>query len=409
MSSTEHLKDLPRSSPLIEIIDQAYRLVFTSPHLYRENVALEAANNICLTVYTHTENRLEIEALIHLLKQLCQLSTKTAKEVILWLGKQDDERIFNVPVTVLLLDAGLMQLHRLDIILSKAVQQHSLVALQFLSDLMDEVLFNDRPVALRADFAGSLEAMGQWLLEEPDLSLGKQLIQKLRDSGLPEVIDGIADERSRIKRDQMEYIFTEWVGVCNHPGSTEKLCAAFISQIHQRQTMNNQEESALFFRLCIDAAVEAFEREESNPSGSLSDAFIEVDALAKLVSFLVKYHNEVGSAVSNGKASYLDSILSMFVLVMNHHHVMRGEHFNQKVFFRLFSSILCEFHDVARHGLEHDREIMLVLADKILALQPLYFPGFVFGWLTLVSHRLFMPGMLRMSDEQVSSDQIIFT
>ncbi|KAI9697566.1 MAG: hypothetical protein M1836_004516 [Candelina mexicana] len=400
MSTVEHLKDLPRSSPIIEIIDQAYRLVFTSPHLYREGVALDAANNICLTVYTHTEHSLEIEALIHLLKQLCQLSPKTAKEVIIWLGQQDDERIFNVPVTVLLLNADLMQLHRLDVIISKAIQNHSLVALRFLSDLMSEVLLNDRPVALRADFAGSLVAMGQWLFEEPDLAIGKQLAQKLRDSGLTEFIDGVPDEQSRIKRDQMEYIFTEWIGVCNHPGSTDKLCAAFISQIHQRHIMDNQEDSALFFRLCIDSAVGAFEREELDPSGSLSEAFIEVDALAKLVSFLVKYQNQVDIVVTNGKASYLDSILSLFVLVMNHHHVMRGEHFNQKVFFRLFSSMLCEFHNLARQGLEQETEIMLVLADKILALQPLYFPGFIFGWLTLVSHRIFMPGMLRMSDEQ---------
>jgi CCR4-NOT transcription complex subunit 1 len=154
----------------------------------------------------------------------------------------------------------------------------------------------------------------------------------------------------------------------------------------------------LFFRICIDLSVEAFDREDSNPSGNLSDAYIFTDALAKLIVLLVRYHGEESLEIDQGKPAYLESILALVVLVLNHHHVMHGEHFNQKVFFRLFSSILCEYHSAPEQLASQHKQIMLVFGEKFLALQPLYFPGFVFGWLSLISHRFFMPGLLLLPD-----------
>ncbi|KAI9832892.1 MAG: hypothetical protein M1819_003922 [Sarea resinae] len=396
--SEEHARDLSPSSQPRLIAEQILRTVINSPH--REEGALVAAQRTCASLYTQSEDRLEIEMLVQILRKLCQLSPVTAREVILWLANVDDERFFNVPVTVELLRVSLTELHRVDLMLTKAIQQRKVGAVEFLSDLMDEILLNDRPLALRADFASSLDLLGQWLAQEPRFTAGKQLIQKLKDAGVPEVVQSPPDERSRAKKDQLEYLFTEWVGIYNHPGSTEKLFASFIAQMHQKQVMRTPDDSALFFRFCIDTSVDAFEREERNPSGgNLNDAFICVDALAKMVVLLVKYHDEASEGSKPSKPAYLDSLLSLIVLVLSHHHTMRGEMFNQRVFFRLFSSILCEYHTSARQSPEQDNEVMLVFANKFESLQPLYFPGFTFGWLGLVSHRIFMPDMLHMADE----------
>ncbi|KZF19773.1 putative Ccr4-Not transcription complex subunit [Xylona heveae TC161] len=393
----QRFAELSPDSPVRDISDQTLRLVVTSAQ--REEISLTAAQKICVALYTQSEKPLEIEVLVQLLNKLCQLSPATAREVILWLANIDDERVLNVPVTVSLLDIGLIEVHRVDLIITRSIQARKIAGLQFLSDLLTEVLFSDKPTALRADFAGSLEAMANWLAEDKDLTIASQLLQRLREAGIPETIAGPEEQKARAKRDQMEYIFMEWVGVCNHPSSTEKLLAAFIAQLHEKKVMHDREASAVFFRVCIDASVEAFEREERNPAGSLNDAFLCVDALAKLVVLLVKYQGESDGVVKSSKAQYLDSILSLIVLVLCHHHTMRGELFNQRVFFRLFSSILCEYHTNARQSPEQDKEVMLVFADKWLALQPLYFPAFAFGWLTLISHRIFMPGLLKMADE----------
>ncbi|KAI9670819.1 MAG: hypothetical protein M1829_004708 [Trizodia sp. TS-e1964] len=397
-SSQQHIKDLSRGSPAAQMFEQILSLIIMSPH--REEASLSAANKICMALYTQTDTNLEIEALVGLLAKLCKISSVTAKEVILWMANQDDERVFNVAVTISLLEAGLLELHRVDKILAKAIQSRKIVAVEFLSKLMDEVLLNERPTALRADFAGSLEAVGQWLADEPDMSAGKALLEQLRYSGIPGVLQPLLSDGDKLRQDQMEYVFTEWVRLCGRPSTTERSYAAFIALLHQKQIINDENESCLFFRLCIDISVEAYEHQTPAESGRDGAGFICVDALAKLVVLLVRFQGEAEGEVKGNKASYLKSILSLIILLLNHHHVMRGEAFNQKVFFRLYSSILCEYHALEfTPGGTQDTEIMLAFAENLLTLQPAYFPGFLLGWMSLISHRNFTPLLLYLPNQ----------
>ena len=396
----KHLKDLPRGAPAMDIINQINLLLRSTPSNV-DSLATNTARSVCVTLYGDTTDTLEIELLVQLLNKVCEISQDTWKQVLMWLAHPDDDRILNVPVTISLLEIGLMELVQVDVTLTKAIHQRKVVALDFLSEILDALLLASHPFALRADFASSLEALGQWLLDDPSLTPAADLIQKLKDAGVPEIVEQGPDERSLIRRHQMQYLFMEWVRICDHPHPTDKMFAAFISQMHQRQLLNSMEDMTLFFRLCIESSVEKFDREELNPAGILLDAYLHVDALAKLVVLLVKFQGEADGAVKASKSEYMGSMLSLITLILNNHHVMRGEHFNQRVFFRLFSSILCEWHDTARQGAEQDKEIVLVFAHNFLTLQPNYFPGFVYGWLTLVSHRIFMPALLKMADDEV--------
>jgi CCR4-NOT transcription complex subunit 1 len=168
----QHVKDLPRDSATLDVLNQLLYLLVSAPP-YIEQIALAIAQRICVTLYSQTEQALEIEVLVQLLSKLCQISSSTAKEVILWMANTDDERALNVPVTVALLNSGLMEIQRVDNILAKAIHQRKVVAVEFLSNLMNEVLLNERPIGLRADFASSLEAMGLWLAEDPTLTVAQ--------------------------------------------------------------------------------------------------------------------------------------------------------------------------------------------------------------------------------------------
>ena len=42
-------------------------------------------------------------------------------------------------------------------------------------------------------------------------------------------------------------------------------------------------------------------------------------------------------------------------------------------------------------------------SDTFSSLQPTYFPGFAFSWMSLISHRLFMPKLLLSENREVSS------
>ncbi|KAI9792032.1 MAG: hypothetical protein M1833_001282 [Piccolia ochrophora] len=394
----EHIAELVPESPTLEIFHQIFRVVLSNQR--RDDAVYPSAMNILQVLYSQGEKPLVVEVFVQVLKSFCEISPMTAREVTLRLALYDDERVFSVPATASLLTVGLLDLHRLDVFISKMIRQRRSAAIDYLGDLMDELLFGKKAVALRADFASSLEALAQWMAEEPDLPAAKQIMQKLRDTGIPEFVETLPDEQSRAHRDQIEYTFSEWVRLCSRFDATEKTFAAFISQLHNKQLMNNEEESCLFFRLCVDVSVDAYEHAEANAVGTLTEAFTCIDALAKLIVRLVRFQGDGDGAVQSNKPTYLKSIFSLVILVLNHHHVMRGERFNQRVFFRLFSTTLFEYHALERQGSEQEREMTLVFANAFLTLQPKHFPTFAFGWMSLISHRFFMPNMLLLPDQE---------
>lgn len=395
-----YLKELSQDSPILDVINQIWDLIVSSPSNI-DVTSLNCAHAICISLHGGAAIALEVDVLVQILQRLCQCSPSTHKEVILWFVSQEDEKFFNVPVTVSLVEANLMELRQVDMTLTKIIEARKEVAVDFMFEIMDTLLLNSHPIALRADFASSLGAMGQWLIEEPNLTRAKELIQKLKDWGVHEPVETRPDERSIIRQHQLQYIFAEWVTMCNNSNVHEKVSGAFISQLHQKQLLNSQEEMALFLRLCIESAMESYEREDLSASGSSNEAYFITDCLAKLVVLLVRNQGEADGAVKGKKSAYMNSMLSLITLILNSYHIMRGERFNQKVFFRLFSSILCEWHDLGREGYSQDRDMILVFADNFLMLEPRHFPGFTYSWLILVSHRIFMPGLLKLFNDEV--------
>ncbi len=361
------------------------------------------AKRIYDALYTQAEKMLEIEVLVQLLKELCDLVAITARELTLWLLKQEDEVILNAPVIVALLSAGLLEVQRVDAVTARLVQQRNLAALAFLLEVTKQAVLSDFPIAFRADFANSLDAVAQWAAQEPNLSLAEDLLQTFTEQRLPEVGSGSVDQQSLLRRRQIEYAFSEWTRLCARHSTSERSYTAFISQLHQQRFMVDEEASCLFFRICIEMAVDGYEEVVDDSTGQLGDPYFQVDSLAKLVVLLLKFKDEDKEQAKSNQAAYLDSILSLVVLVLNHHHVTRAEGFNQRVFFRFFSSFLCEYQLLHRQFQSVEKDIMLVLAKIFLALQPLHFPAFAFGWLSLISHRFFVPDVLLLPDQVVGA------
>lgn len=397
-ASEKSAKDLGRDGSILSLVNQLEDLILSSPE--RETLTVVSAEMVCVSMYEDGKNTFELEVLAWMLEKLCQLSPTTYKEVFVNFTNQDDEKMLNVPVTVALLQVGLMDFRQLDGMISRMLHERRTVGIEFLSDILDALLFNERPIALRADFAASLAALGQWVSHEPGLQRSDDLVSKLWDWGMQVAVERRMDEKAFIRQSQLRYIFEEWRTLCDDPNPSERLLNAFISQLHHKQLLNSQEDMAHFLRLCIDSSVEHYEQEELG--GQPSEGYFLVDCLAKLLVFLVLNQGEADGAVKANKAVYMDSILSIIVLILNNHYVMRGEQFNQRVFFRLFSSIMCEWHDFGWEGYAQDRDIMLVFAENLLAVEPRHIPSFTYSWLILISHRLFMPALLKLPDDEVS-------
>ncbi|KAH7041928.1 CCR4-Not complex component, Not1-domain-containing protein [Macrophomina phaseolina] len=391
----EHIEELGPSAPTRDAFEQLIHLVENSGPP-RDQLCLGIAGRVITYLFAEAERRLEIEVMVQLVIQLCQMSVNTSRQIMMWLANVENERLLNAPVVICMVTAGLLDLQRIDMAASKAIQARNLHALDFLSQFMDEILLGTSPAAFRTDFSRSLEALTQWLAEDSDLEVGKLIMSKLQ---VPQ--DRVPTPPDAASRYQVEYVFEEWVHLLRfgqRQAPSERMIAAFINQLHARGFMKTQNDSAHFLRVCVEASVDAYEREELVPFPSLDNAYIFVDALAKLIVSLVIYQGE-GEDTASNKPKYLEGILSLIILVLSHHQRTRHERLNQKVFFRLFNSIICELHDERDllPGLEPD--FMLVIGKAFLVLQPKHFPAFTFSWLTLVSHRMFMPVMLKLADD----------
>ena len=393
----KHYTDLPRPHPVLDVLDALYSLIIRSsqgPDAYD----IFIVDHICGVLFNSADEELVVESLVHVLENICRIGGRTANRVATLIAQVPNENLLSVPLAISLIRAEMLEWQRIDSAISKALAQRKEGSMEFISTLLDTVLLNDHPSALYADFAKSLEVAWQWINEEPTLEAGQALKGKLTTSGLPQAVGRTGDNLLAARQGQMDYVFEEWVHLCNNPNVSDKAPPQFISQMYKKQLINNKEDLCLFLRLSIDSAVDRFEAHLHN-NGSINDAYIPIDSLAKLIMMLVQAREEDGE-VKGDKAAFFDLTLSLLVLVLNHHHVTRGEHFNQKVFFRLFSTMLCEFRSSTENVTEVERQqITLVFAETFLKLRPWYFPGFIFGWLGLIAHRDFLPTMMKLPNE----------
>jgi CCR4-NOT transcription complex subunit 1 len=392
----QHYMDLPRPHPVLDVLDALYSFIIRSsqgPEAYDVWIVDQIVNML----FGGIEQDLVIESLVHVLENICRIGGRTANRVAFMISGQSGESLLRVSLATSLIKAEMVEWQRIDSEASKAIMARKEGSLQFLSTLIDGVLLNDRPIALFADFARSLEAAWQWIEEEPASEIGQQLKRKLMNSGLPQAIERL-DDRLVVRQDQMDYIFQEWIGLNDNPNASEKAAPSFVSQLYNRQVINNKEDLCLFLRLSIDSCVDRLELHLQN-GGNITQVYNPTDSLAKLIVMLVAREDQEGE-VKMEKAPFLKLILSLIVLVLNHHHVMRGEHFNQKVFFRLLSSILYELDNSSESFSDVERkQIVLVFAHCLMDVRPAYFPGFIFGWIALVGHRAFLPSLMKIPSQ----------
>ena len=396
------VNDLPSDLPaVVENLDQVWDLIVSTP----DSIAMNCAEEICKNVHNESMTRLQIEVFVHLLARLCQAYANIRKEVALWVTSQGDLKMLNTDVTIALVKFEIMSLKQVDVSVTGLLYDRFEGAIEFFSEILDALLLNDHPFALRADFTRSLAALGHWAVDSPSHQSATALLQKLEDWGVRQLDDNGPDERGLLKKQQLQYIFIEWIGVCNaHPKiPADHVFSPFIFQLHRRQLLNSEEDMTEFVRLCIDECLETYILASMDSTAIKSAVFLKVDCLARLIVLLVRNQGEQDGAVRLEKAGYMKSILGSINLIINHQQIQQGERLNQRVFFRLYSSILCDWHDFGREGLEQDNRILLVFADSFIALSPCYFPAFIYGWLMLISHRHFMPNILKLSDDRVSN------
>ncbi|ORZ06742.1 CCR4-Not complex component, Not1-domain-containing protein [Lobosporangium transversale] len=356
-----------------------------------DEMALTFSQKIVQLLYK-TDQVLSRDVYAVLLEQLCALSSKVAKEVTEWLIYADDERKFNVPVTVTLTKAGLVSLVDQDIQLARLIEIGRPGIVEYAIKLIRECVLSEQPCASRNEFINSLNVLNRLAQRggktvEPIVLL----IEDIRRRALAPR-EAAKDIDNSVLREQLAFIFAEWIRVYQLPTSNDKDYGAFINSIQQQGVLKGEEISSLFFRVCTEMSVESYIKYKVT---NTTAAYQGVDAFVKLIVTLVKHYSDPqGVNHSGAKVTYLTTLLSIIVLVLAQAHEQRRGQFNQKPFLRLFSGLLTEMMTSYESSPGMYFQILTAFSNTFHTLQPLVFPGFTYGWLSLISHRAFMPKLL---------------
>lgn len=209
---------------------------------------------------------------------------------------------------------------------------------------------------------------------------------------------------------RLEELFEHWLQIFQGP-SAHRDFALFASELEARRVLKSDETTAMFFRVCMEVSVNRYI--QVTKRGSTINPYLYVDAFSRLIILMIKNNGEPMDKQHN-----LKRVLTIVLLVLSHQHEEFGPAFQQKPFFRFFSSLLSDLHSF-EDGLQDLYYPMMMniwyvciisyeslftssFSETLQSLQPVYFPGFAFSWMALISHRLFLPKLLITPNGEVS-------
>lgn len=233
-STHTSLGQLPTSSRIHALTTQLPLVIMRATNKYA--TALAASQRIVQLLF-RSETALAREVHASLLTKLCSLESQVQREVTDWLLFADDERKFNVPVTVALLQHHVLDLAALDAQLAKTVLARSMrpTAVAFAAQLVYTCLFaTDPPVATREALGQTLDALVQAVRANRGNEAVSALFDELRRTGQL----GALTARSQRETDEAELqdrlavYFSEWVRIFQNSAQVEH---AFVEYVHQLQ------------------------------------------------------------------------------------------------------------------------------------------------------------------------------
>ena len=395
-ASAKSMRDLPEDDPILKFPAQIFETLLSLSPPEADRLASVIIGTQCSWLFENGRTALEVDVLVHILVRLFDISPIGQMRVLTYLTQAIGELLLNTPAIVALLRHQVLDVRLIDMALAKGLRNGEDEAVDLFAQYLDALLLIDNPAFLRADFSESLQALGDIIDEDPVDGPAPRLLQKLLDWGLPEQLGRGEESGTAVAHSQLQYTLSEWLDLCDRYGSDDRFNITFMSQIHQSKKLSTQEDMTQFLRICIEAAINGY----GNDSVQGDEKYFVVDSVAKFLVAMIRHQALPNGTVKPKAAASIDATLTLIIVIMNYHTTVRGENFNQRVFFRLFSSILCELNDGLHDDVYLDRDVLLVFAKAFLSLEPRYFPSFIYSWLMLISHRMFMPLLLKTMDRQ---------
>lgn len=323
-----------------------------------DSTALTFSQKVVQLLYK-SETELARQVYVNILQRLCDQSAKVAKEVSQWLIYAEDVRKFNIPVTLSLIQAGLIDVGELDAQLARIIRRDFAPAvLDFAAGLVIAGAFYSEPSFDVRQVSAIVDALERAVLNQRSTDVVDRAMQKIKDvesrdripegspdlpqvrnngSAVPADLSGLAEIDIRI---QPGLYFLEWVRLFISPIPIESSFVPFINRLQKQGILKGEEVSSAFFRTSISLAVEMFSKEIGSPS-----MYHGVDALSRLIVLLLKNYSDAhGTSSDSSKTRYFAKIFTIVALTLVGHQSEPA--FDQRPYHRFFSSLLYDLRSL---------------------------------------------------------------
>ncbi|KAF9687700.1 hypothetical protein SADUNF_Sadunf02G0120300 [Salix dunnii] len=390
----------------------------------RDEAALAVAQKVFKGLYENASSSFHVNACLAILAAIRDVCKLVVKELTSWVIYSDEERKFNKDITLGLMRSELLNLAEYNVHMAKLIDGgRNRAATDFAVSLIQALVAEESNViselhnfvdalpklAAKPVSFGSLQQLieiarnpGVNVAALTNIALGKEdKTRQSRDKPTNQLIAN-REEYSNIEpvepdgfRKQVSMLFAEWCQICEHPGGNDAASTLYISKLQKNGLLKGNEMTDCFFHVLMELSVaHCLSSEVINSSGLQSPhqmqnlSFLVIDIYAKLLLSILKV--EQGSS----KPFPLSKILSITVKFIQKDSEVKKNSFNARPYFRLFISWLRDLLSPEPVGDGVHFQILTAFAGAFHNLQPLKVPGFSYVWLSLVSHRSFMPRLL---------------
>jgi CCR4-NOT transcription complex subunit 1 len=368
-------------------------------------------------------DELFLEILCSSLEALAQSSEKLRKEISSWVlrASVEDKLKLHCEIIVALIRFKVVDPTEFDMYLTRNMERSS-VAIEFAVHVVRQCLQMEH-VTLLKQLPSTLDALARIVERHGGSGANKNvqilsnLLEQARNqknfarpkaassSKAPGNSGNVIHEQAAF-RHTVSNALEHWIAIFKEPTGNTKIHAQYIQMLKQYGLLNDDESIALFFKfsteLCVDACLK--NTHASNPNGLKNGTkaplnYSVVDALTHLMSLLVKYLDPNANAKLQVLNHAVGAIANVLVAA---HDASRKKKvpFDQRVFFRMFVNLMKDLTAQEPVLEAIHLQILNTFASAFNTLQPLVLPGFVFAWTELISHRCFMPLLLRAKQQR---------
>ncbi|CAI5760571.1 unnamed protein product [Candida verbasci] len=390
------LSELPNSHPIMLSLSQALAIAQANAIKFPDLLLKAAQYTVnCLFTQTH-DNPISNEIYVVLLDKLCEYSPSTSKDVIWWLVHCSDQRKFNLPVIISLLKIQLIQPVKLDFSLSKLIKEsNNPLVVKFAANLLLNIFTSeDSSIATRSEFGNTLNALANYqdleVSDDPEHVSAKSLVEELFIS-----LNNLPAASNQLFA-QLGYVYAEWIKIISHGTESIELQDAYIKGLIDCGILTSGDYFKQFFKAAIEISIASFHAEHQLRVRTQHEAYLAVDALAQLIVKIVLFIESEDQALN-----YFKKIISIISLNLINDHEILKSNWNERGYFRFFSSLFSIWNDLTNEDVPKlNKEIYVYLGDILNFLQPIVLPGFTFGWISLISNRMFLPPLLELPNKE---------